>query len=294
MGSFGFKTKNVEFPTSEKGETYHIGTKNDNLPKYWIIPGSYERAECIKELWTDLNTNPCPNITRPHQYHMITGKYKSVPMGICSTGIGSPAAEVSIVEMIFGGGRHFIRAGTCGGNDPEIMSGDVVIVNEARGNVGTVMEYLGKKRMFDYVQLNHQMIKVLEQACVNLGLKRIAGKHERGKGFKIGRGYCADSFYGGQGRTAFCSLTEETSQLLSTLENEGVLSIEMETAGIAALIKAYQERASAPYNEVTFASILTPAFNRRTGDCNEDKQYQMQLLKIASEAFVMLDKESRT
>lgn len=291
VGAFGFKAKNVEFPTGAKGETYHLGALDSSLPKYWIIPGSYTRADSIRELWTDVNDNPCPLGTRPYQYHAVTGKYKDVPMGICSTGIGASAGEITMVEAIYGGGRYFVRAGTSGCNDKEIMSGDVVILNESRGNVGTVMEYLGKARMFDFIPSTPEVVEALEKACLDLGLEKISGTHERGKGFKVGRGYCADSFYAGQGRVALCPLTEEMEHLFEDLDSENVLTIEMETPGHAAVILAHRERSLEPYSQVGYASILTPVANRKTGDWNESKEYQMQTLRIASEAFVLLDRK---
>ncbi len=287
--AFGFKASDVDFPTGARGETYHVGALQDSLPKHWIIPGSWERAESIKELWEDVNDTRCPLGTRPHQYHLITGTYNGVKMGMCSTGIGSSAGEIAINELIYGGGKNFIRVGTSGCLDPEILSGDLVIVAESRGNVGTVMEYLGRARMFDYVPSTLAVIASLDQACITAGLAKITGEHQRGKGFKVGRGYCSDSFYAGQGRPALCGLTEEMEHLIETLEAEGVLTIEMETPGFAAVIKAHRERSPPPYDEVRFATLLTTVANRKTNDWNEQKEYQMQALKIASEALWWLE-----
>ncbi len=288
--AFGFKASDVTFPTGAEGETYHLGALKDSLPKCWIVPGSYERADSVKELWKEVNSNPCPKGTRPHQYHAITGTYKGVKMGICSTGIGASAGEILINELIYGGGRVFVRVGTSGCLDPDIFSGDIVIVNESRGNVGTVMEYLGRKRMFDYIPSSPRVVDSLQRACLNLELKTIISKeHERGKGFKIGRGYCADSFYGGQARPAICGLTKEMETLIDELEKENVLTIEMETPGLAAVIKAYEERAPAPFNQVGFATLITPVANRKTNDWNEEKRFQMKALEVASEAFCILE-----
>jgi uridine phosphorylase len=301
--AFGFQASNVIFPTGLKGETYHIGAIKDTLPKIWIVPGSYERADAVHErldtldavgaLWTDVQLKPLPLGTRPHQYHAITGKYNGSDIGICSTGIGAPAAEIDIIELLHGGARLFVRAGTSGCVDPQVMAGDLVVVNESRGNIGTVMEYLGRERMDGYIPSDRRIVTALEDACLSLGLERIVGAHERGKGFKTGRGYCADSFYHGQGREVFAPLTPEMQNLIPTLQAENVITIEMETPGIAAVIKMIQERGYDPKmrEEVGFASILTPVANRVTDDWNESREFQMQALKAASEALSMLDKK---
>src|SRR3989344_2618195 len=167
--AFNFKAGDVEFPTGSKGETYHAGSLKDSLPRLWIIPGSYERADSIRELWSNVDDRACPLATRPHQYHILTGKYNGAEMGMCSTGIGASAGEISISELIYGGGRIFIRVGTSGCLDQDVLAGDLVVVNESKRNVGTVMEYLGRERMFDYIQSTERVVGALEEACLSLG-----------------------------------------------------------------------------------------------------------------------------
>lgn len=152
-----------------------------------------------------------------------------------------------------------------------------------------MIEYLGSERIFSYISSTPEVVSSLENACRNLGLARIYGEHQRGKGFEVGRGYCADSFYNGQGRPALCGLTMEMEELVDNLRKENFLTIEMESSGFAAIIQAHRERAPQPYDNLGFASILVPLANRITGDWNDDKKYQMQALKVASEALAQLD-----
>ena len=298
--AFGFQAENVGFPVGKHGETYHVGALKNTLPQRWLLPGSYDRADSVKviakfmnaakEVWSDVSEELFTLGTRPHQYHALVGMYKGTEMGICATGIGAPAAEIAVVELTYGGARNFIRVGTSGCIDEQIKSGDLVVINESRGNVGTVMEYLGRDRMFDYIPCNAEVVSALEKACLSQGLSRITGEHERGTGFKTGRGYCADSFYHGQGRAVHCPLTLEMENLIPQLLQERVLTIEMETPGIAAVVTAYRERGEKPVSEVKVGSLVTPVANRITNDWTEDQRFQMQAVLVASEALHQLEK----
>lgn len=58
-----------------------------------------------------------------------------------STGIGGPSAAIGLEELCDLGAHTFIRIGTCGGIQPEIRSGDLVIAQAACRQEGTSREY---------------------------------------------------------------------------------------------------------------------------------------------------------
>jgi uridine phosphorylase len=59
-----------------------------------------------------------------------------------STGMGGPSTAIGVEELFMTGVRHFIRVGTCGGMDPDVMGGDLVIATGAIRMEGTTREYL--------------------------------------------------------------------------------------------------------------------------------------------------------
>lgn len=57
-------------------------------------------------------------------------------MTVCSHGVGAPGAAVAFEELIFAGARRIVRVGTCGGLQPDIGPGDLVIATAAVQNTG--------------------------------------------------------------------------------------------------------------------------------------------------------------
>lgn len=53
------------------------------------------------------------------------------PLTIQSTGMGGPSAAIVIAELAELGARRLVRTGTCGGLDPALALGDLLLVTEA-------------------------------------------------------------------------------------------------------------------------------------------------------------------
>ena len=59
------------------------------------------------------------------------------PLSIQSTGMGGPAASIVVSELVELGARRLLRVGTCGGLDPGLAVGGLVIAREAICDDGT-------------------------------------------------------------------------------------------------------------------------------------------------------------
>lgn len=64
-------------------------------------------------------------------------KADGAPLTIQTTGMGGPSAAIVVSELIDLGARRLLRVGTCGGLDPEIPLGALLIVTEAISGDGT-------------------------------------------------------------------------------------------------------------------------------------------------------------
>ncbi len=53
------------------------------------------------------------------------------PLTIQSSGMGGPSAAIVIAELADLGARTIVRVGTCGGLDPSLMLGELLVVSEA-------------------------------------------------------------------------------------------------------------------------------------------------------------------
>ena len=108
--------------------------------------------------------------------------FDGVKVSVTSTGIGGPSAAIAMEELVMAGADTFIRIGTCGGMQTEVMSGDVVIASGAIRMEGTSKEYAPIE--FPAVA-DIQAVNALIQAARTLK-----------QNYHVGVVQCKDSFYG--------------------------------------------------------------------------------------------------
>ena len=65
------------------------------------------------------------------EYNIYTGTLLGEKVSVCSTGIGGPSASIAMEELAAIGADTFIRIGTCGGIDLDVLPGDVVVATGA-------------------------------------------------------------------------------------------------------------------------------------------------------------------
>lgn len=70
------------------------------------------------------------------EYRSFYGRFHNIPITITSHGIGAPGAAIAFEELIAAGGRRIIRVGTCGGLQPQVMAGSLVVAAAAVQNTG--------------------------------------------------------------------------------------------------------------------------------------------------------------
>jgi uridine phosphorylase len=70
------------------------------------------------------------------EYRAFRGAYHGQPITVCSHGIGAPGAAIAFEELIAAGARRIIRVGTCGGLQPDLAAGDLIVATAAVQNTG--------------------------------------------------------------------------------------------------------------------------------------------------------------
>jgi uridine phosphorylase len=70
------------------------------------------------------------------EYRLYQGTFQGLAVTVCSHGVGAPGAAIAFEELIAAGAKQIIRVGTCGGLQPDVQSGDLVIVTAAVQNTG--------------------------------------------------------------------------------------------------------------------------------------------------------------
>jgi len=96
-----------------------------------IVCGDPARADRIAERLDDATL-----LSSKREYRAHNGTYRGVPITVCSHGIGAPGAAIAFEELIVAGARTLIRVGTCGGLQPDIRPGHLVIATAAVQNTG--------------------------------------------------------------------------------------------------------------------------------------------------------------
>ena len=121
---------------SQNDEQYHIGVKNGELGRYVIMPGDPGRVEKIASK-LDNPVFLCSN----REFTIWNGELEGTKVSVVSTGIGGPSAAIALEECVNAGADTFVRTGTCGAMQTEIMGGDLVIATGAVRMEGTTREY---------------------------------------------------------------------------------------------------------------------------------------------------------
>ena len=118
------------------GKQYHTGVGPEDIGKYVIMPGDPKRCAKIAEFFDDAKL-----VADSREYVTYTGTLDGVKVSVTSTGIGGPSAAIAIDELSKCGAHTFVRIGTCGGMQEDVMGGDVVIATGAVRMEGTSREF---------------------------------------------------------------------------------------------------------------------------------------------------------
>ena len=156
---------------------YHIQVKKGEVGRYVILPGDPKRCALIAQYFDD------PVLVADNrEFITYTGTVDGVKVSVTSTGIGGPSAAIALEELVNCGADTFIRVGTCGGMQEEVMSGDLVIASGAIRMDGTSREYAP----IEYPAVSdYGILTALDEAARNLN-----------KRSHIGVVHCKDAFYG--------------------------------------------------------------------------------------------------
>ena len=158
-------------------ESYHIGFNGGHGARYAILPGDPGRVEKIAK-YLDNAQFHCQS----REYTTWIGELNGEKVLIMSTGMGGPSTAIGVEELYRTGVDTFIRVGTCGGMQDEVIAGDLVIATGAIRMEGTTKEYAP----IEYPAVaDLDVTLALKKASENLGYK-----------YHVGVVQCKDSFYG--------------------------------------------------------------------------------------------------
>ena len=121
---------------SDQGLEYHIKVNADMIGKYVIMPGDPKRCALIAKYLDEAKL-----VADSREFVTYTGYLDGEKVSVTSTGIGGPSAAIALQELAHCGAHTFVRIGTCGGMQTDVIGGDVVVATGAVRMEGTSREY---------------------------------------------------------------------------------------------------------------------------------------------------------
>ena len=246
---------------------YHIQVAKGEIGRYVLLPGDPKRCAKIAKYLDDPVL-----IADSREYVTYTGTVDGIKVSVCSTGIGGPSAAIAMEELVNCGADTFIRVGTCGGMQQQVLSGDLVIATGAVRMEGTGQEYAP----LEYPAISDfEVLKALEEAAGKLSMRR-----------HIGVVHCKDAFYGQHNP----ELLPQSSILLQKWDaymKMGCLASEMESAALFIVSN---------YRKVRCGTVLLVMANQTRAKLGLDNPIVHDTdcaIRTAIEAVRILDREDR-
>lgn len=211
--------------SEDETRQYHIQVAKGEIGRYVIMPGDPGRCEKIAKYLE----NPVL-VAQNREYVTYTGILGGEKVSVTSTGIGGPSTSIAVEELYRCGADTFIRIGTCGGMQPEVKSGDVVVATGAIRMEGTSKEYAPME--FPAVS-NLTVTNALVESAKEKGIVHHAGVVQ-----------CKDSFYG-QHEPEKKPVSYELLNKWEAWKQLGCLASEMESAALFIVSSYLKVRAGA-------------------------------------------------
>ena len=209
---------------------YHINCVEGDVGGYVLLPGDPGRCEAIAQYFD----NPV-HIGMNREYNIYTGTLLGEKVTVCSTGIGGPSAAIAMEELVKLGAHTFIRVGTCGGIDLDVMPGDVVVATGSIRFEHTSMEYAPIE--FPAVA-DFDITAALKNASEELGYRTHTGVVQ-----------CKDAFYG-QHSPEKSPVYYELLNKWESWKRLGVKASEMESSALFVVASALHVRCGSCFHTV--------------------------------------------
>lgn len=232
--------------------TPHIEAKKSDFAKTVLMPGDPLRAKYIAENY--LQDAKC--VTKVRNMLGFTGTYKGKPVSVMGSGMGIPSISIYATELYKEYDvENIIRIGSCGAVRDDINIRDIII-----GQSASTDSNVNRQRFngFDFAasadfSLLHQVVKTAK--------KQNTPVH-------VGNIFTADLFYTPQ------------PEMFTTMENMGVLAVEMEAAGLYGVAAELGKKALA---------IFTVSDHIKTGEqttANERETTFKEMMELTLESIL--------
>jgi len=117
----------------------HLRGEPGDYAEACLLPGDPLRAKYIAETFFD-----SPRQVNSERGMLgYTGTFKGKPVSVQSSGMGCPSAGIVIEELAMLGVKRVVRVGTCGGLQPDLRIGDLIVALSATPADATATHLIG-------------------------------------------------------------------------------------------------------------------------------------------------------
>ena len=117
----------------------HLRAEPGDYADACLLPGDPLRAKYIAETFlTDLRV-----VNEQRGLLGYTGHWEGKPVSVQGTGMGCPGATIVFEELIQLGVQRLLRVGTCGGLQPDLAHGDLIVALSAAPADATASHLVG-------------------------------------------------------------------------------------------------------------------------------------------------------
>jgi DeoD family purine-nucleoside phosphorylase len=179
----------------------HVRANPGDYAEACLLPGDPLRAEYIAKTFLE------DVVQRNSERGMLgySGTFQGKAVSVQSSGMGCPSAAIVIEELVQLGVKKLMRVGTCGGLQPDLSMGDLIIALSATPADSTASHYVGGEP---------------HAPTADFGLVHEAVHQARhlGKDVRVGPIVSSDIFY------------QPDEGLAGRWSDRGILAVEMEAA----------------------------------------------------------------
>ena len=236
---------------------FHIQCTAEDIGHYVFLPGDPDRVP-----WIASYLENAQKVAQSREFTTYTGTLDGIRVSVTSTGIGGPSAAIAMEELVALGAHTFLRIGTCGGMQPELVPGALIIPTGAIRMEGTSQEYM----------------PLAFPAVPDFGLTEhlVCAARAAAYDYHTGVVQCKDSFYG-QHSPETMPVAPTLLQNWQAWKAAGTLASEMESAALFTVAAA---------RHVRCATILQMLWNQERQAVVRDKEHAASDMTHAIEVAV--------
>ena len=236
---------------------FHIQCTAEDIGHYVFLPGDPDRVP-----WIASYLENAQKVAQSREFTTYTGTLDGTRVSVTSTGIGGPSAAIAMEELVALGAHTFLRIGTCGGMQPELVPGALIIPTGAIRMEGTSQEYM----------------PLAFPAVPDFGLTEhlVCAARAAAYDYHTGGVQCKDSFYG-QHSPETLPVAPTLLQNWQAWKAAGTLASEMESAALFTVAAA---------RHVRCATILQMLWNQERQAVVRDKEHAASDMTHAIEVAV--------